>query len=140
MDDQIQKLQVKLRKLNPHETFLYLVWKIHNFNFTFSAFSECHPKGWSICWVLLDHLPPKKDTNLRKAIPAAERLMLTMRFLASDDWQVSLSYLFRMGKKGVSRIVSETSEAIIQVRMTIPIHWAYIHWYVKTCYFALDIN
>ena len=67
-------------------------------------------------------LAQKKDTNLRKAIPAAERLMLTMRFLASGDSQVSLSYLFRMGKKGVSRIVSETSEAIIQVRMTIPIH------------------
>ena len=64
----------------------------------------------------------KKDTNLRKAIPVAESLMLTMRFLASGDSQVSLSYLFRMGKKGMSRVVSETSEAIIQVRMTIPIH------------------
>ena len=38
-----------------------------------------------------------------------------MRFLVSGDSQVSLSYLFRMGKKSVSRIVSETSEAIIQV-------------------------
>ena len=41
--------------------------------------------------------------------------MLTMRFLASGDSQVSLSCLFRMGKKSVSRIVSETSEKIIQV-------------------------
>ena len=41
--------------------------------------------------------------------------MLTMRFLASGDTQVSLSYLIRMGKKSVSRIVSETSEVIIQV-------------------------
>ena len=41
--------------------------------------------------------------------------MLTMPFLASGDSQVSLSYLFRMGKKSVSRTVSETSEAIIQV-------------------------
>ena len=64
---------------------------------------------------LVGPLIQKKDTNLRKAIPAAERLMLTMRFLASGDSQVSLSYLFRMGKKSVSRIVSETSEAIIQV-------------------------
>ena len=38
-----------------------------------------------------------------------------MRFLASGDSQVSLSYLFRMGKKNVSRIASETSEVIIQV-------------------------
>ena len=61
------------------------------------------------CWATY----PKKDTNLRKSIPAAERLMLTMRFLASGDSQISLSYLFRMGNKSVSRIVSETSEAII---------------------------
>ena len=35
--------------------------------------------------------------------------------MTSGDSQVSLSYLFQMGKKSVSRIVSETSEAIIQV-------------------------
>ena len=32
-----------------------------------------------------------KDTNLRKAIPAAEQLMLTMRVFTSGDSQVSLS-------------------------------------------------
>ena len=64
---------------------------------------------------LVGPLIQKMDTGLRKAVHVAERLMLTMRFLASDDSQVSLSYLFRMGKNSVSRIVSETSEAIIQV-------------------------
>ena len=34
--------------------------------------------------------------------------------MASGNSQVSLSYLFRMGKKSVSRIASETSEAIVQ--------------------------
>ena len=63
---------------------------------------------------LVGSLIQKKDTILRKAIPAAERLMLTIRVLASGDSQVSLSCLFRMGEKSVSRIVSETSEAIIQ--------------------------
>ena len=48
---------------------------------------------------LVGPIVQKKDANLRKAIPAAERLMLTMRFLASGDSQVSLSYLFQMGKK-----------------------------------------
>ena len=56
-----------------------------------------------------------KDANLRKAIPAAERLMLAMRFLAAGDSQVSLSYLFQMGKKSLSRIISEPSEVIVQV-------------------------
>ena len=64
---------------------------------------------------LVGPLIQKKDTRFRKAIPATERLMLTLRFLASGDSQVSLSYLFRMGRKSVSRFVSETSEAIIQV-------------------------
>ena len=64
-----------------------------------------------LVWPLIQ----KENKNLRKAIPAVERLMLTMRFLASGDSQVSLLYLFRMVKKSVSRIVSETSEEIIQV-------------------------
>ena len=57
----------------------------------------------------------KKDTNFRKAIPPAQRLMLTLRFLASGDSQISLTYLFRMEKKTVSRIISETSEALYGV-------------------------
>ena len=57
----------------------------------------------------------KKDTNFQKAIPPAQRLMLTLRFFASGDSQISLTYLFRMGKKTVSRIISETSEALYEV-------------------------
>ena len=63
------------------------------------------------CWAAY----PKKDTNLRKAIPTAERLMLTMRFLGSGDSHFSLSYLLQIRKKSATRIVSKTSEAIIQV-------------------------
>ena len=48
---------------------------------------------------LVESLNQKKDTNLRKAISAAERLMLTMQFLVASDSQDSLSYLFRVGKK-----------------------------------------
>ena len=88
---------------------------MENFNLPFSAFPECHPKGWCIPWVLLGHLPKKKDTNVRKAIPTAERLMLTMRFLGSGDSHFSLSYLLQIRKKSATRIVSKTSEAIILV-------------------------
>ena len=58
---------------------------------------------------------PKKDPNLRKSVTAAERFMFTMRFLTSGDSQVSLSFLFRMGKKSMSHIMSETREAIVRV-------------------------
>ena len=77
----------------------------------FTAFSGCHRNEWNIFY----HLLLKKDTNFRKAIPPAQRLMLTLRFLAYGDSQISLTYLFRMGKKTVSRIISETSEALYEV-------------------------
>ena len=93
MDDQIQKLQVKLRKLNPHETFSILSEKYIILILHFRLFPNVTRKVGAFvgsCWATY----PKKDTNLRKVIPAAERHMLTMRFLASGDSQVSLSYLF----------------------------------------------
>ena len=57
----------------------------------------------------------KTDTNFRKAIPAEQRLMLTLRFLASGDSQISLHFQFRMGRKTVSRIIAETTYAIYTV-------------------------
>ena len=68
---------------------------------------------------LVGPLITRQDTNYRKAIPAAERLMLTVRFFASGDPQISFTYLFRMGKKTVSRIISETSRAIHLVLKTV---------------------
>ena len=57
----------------------------------------------------------KHDTAFRKAISPAERLALTLRFLASGESQQSLTFSFRMGKATVSKIISETCDAIIQV-------------------------
>ena len=47
----------------------------------------------------------KKDTSFRKAIPVAERLAVTLRFLASGDSLASLSCLFRMSKQSISTII-----------------------------------
>ena len=57
----------------------------------------------------------KKDTSFQQAIPADERLTLTLRFLASGDSQQSLSFSYRIGKATVSKIVSETCEVIFNV-------------------------
>ena len=57
----------------------------------------------------------KKDTSFRQAIPADERLGLTLRFLASGDSQQSLSFSYRIGKTTVSKIVSDTCEVIFDV-------------------------
>ena len=61
---------------------------------------------------LTGHKLSKKDTRFRKAIPAAERLAFTLRFLASGDSQKSLSFAFRIGTTTVSNIISETCIAI----------------------------
>ena len=57
----------------------------------------------------------KKDTPMRRAITADERLAITLRFLATGDSQQSLSFSFRMGKATISKILTETSDAIYQV-------------------------
>ena len=64
---------------------------------------------------LVGPLIMKHDTRFRKAIPVAERLSLTLRYLASGDSQISLSFLFRIGRKTVSSIISETTYAIAEV-------------------------
>lgn len=56
----------------------------------------------------------KQDTSLRKSISAVERLVVTLRFLASGDAQQSMSYSFRIGKTTLSHIISETCNAIYE--------------------------
>ena len=64
---------------------------------------------------LVKPLIEKKDTKFRKCISAAERLALTLRFLATGDSQQSLSFSFRIGKATVSKIISETCDATYTV-------------------------
>ena len=54
----------------------------------------------------------KKGTKFRKAIPPCERLALTLRFLATGESQVYLSFQFKVGRLTVSKILAETSSAI----------------------------
>lgn len=64
---------------------------------------------------LLTHVGPlltKKPCRSRQPISAAERLMITLRFLATGDSQQTQSFLFRVGRSTVSGIIRETCEAI----------------------------
>lgn len=56
----------------------------------------------------------KMDTNMRECIPAQERLAVTLRYLASGDSFISLSYTFKFSPQTVSRCVQEVCRAIIQ--------------------------
>ncbi|KAF0717263.1 tigger transposable element-derived protein 4-like [Aphis craccivora] len=53
----------------------------------------------------------KNDTNFRKAIPAQDRLAITLRFLATGDSYHSLSYLFKISKQTISKTVREVCKA-----------------------------
>ena len=54
----------------------------------------------------------KTNTRMREAISAAERLTLTLRYLAIGDELQSLSFSYRTGRTTVSHIIKETLCAI----------------------------
>lgn len=54
----------------------------------------------------------KKPCNSRTPISPKERLILTLRFLASGDSQQSQLFAFRLGKTTVSNAIIETTHAI----------------------------
>ena len=64
---------------------------------------------------LVKPLITKEDANYRQSISPAERLALTIRFLATGESQISLSCSFRIGKSTVSKIIAETCDALHRV-------------------------
>nr|XP_022903892.1 uncharacterized protein LOC111416171 [Onthophagus taurus] len=56
----------------------------------------------------------KQDTKMRLAIPPKDRLLVTLRFLATGDSFHSLMYLFRIPVCTIARIVLECCEALYQ--------------------------
>ncbi|CAH1998538.1 unnamed protein product [Acanthoscelides obtectus] len=61
------------------------------------------------------HMIGKKDTQLRRAISVKERFCVALRFFASGDSFVSLSYLFKFSPQTVSRCVFDVCDALISV-------------------------
>ncbi|KAK0137549.1 Protein ALP1-like [Merluccius polli] len=67
---------------------------------------------------LLDKVQPliqRKDTTLRKAITARQRLSVTLRFLATGESFRSLCFQYRIGRSTIGQIVTETCEALCMV-------------------------
>ena len=54
----------------------------------------------------------KKDTRFRKAIPPAERLCLTLHYLAHGGSQQSLSFAYRIAKSTIGNVIDETCLAL----------------------------
>lgn len=64
---------------------------------------------------LVGPLITKQDTNMRNAISARDRLIVTIRFLATGDSYHSLQYLFYIPFNTISVIVPEVCDAIFNV-------------------------
>lgn len=63
-----------------------------------------------------------KNSLNREPIAPAERLAVTLRFLATGDSQQSIAFSFRLGHSTVTKIIEETSEAL----------WSSLADYIKT--------
>lgn len=57
----------------------------------------------------------KEETVMRKAIPAGEKLCLTLRYLATGETFSSLQYMFRIPKNTISKFIIDVCEAIYDV-------------------------
>ncbi|XP_025105282.1 uncharacterized protein LOC112570846 [Pomacea canaliculata] len=65
--------------------------------------------------LLLTRITPhikRQDSNMRECISPGERLAVTLRFLATGDSYHSLSFLYRLGRTTVGKIIPETCKAI----------------------------
>ena len=56
------------------------------------------PESFDYLLLIFGPTIEKKITHLRETLPPAERLAMTLRFLATGDSQASMSYAYRVGK------------------------------------------
>lgn len=61
----------------------------------------------------------KQNTTFREAIPAHERLAVTLRFLATGDSYHSLSYTFKISKQVLSKAIPEVCDAIVDALLDV---------------------
>ncbi|XP_046863316.1 uncharacterized protein LOC124457069 [Xenia sp. Carnegie-2017] len=73
------------------------------------------PESFGVLESLITPLITKKDTNMRRSIPAGERLAVTLRFLATGESYSSLQFLYRIARQTMGRIIPETCDALSKV-------------------------
>ena len=93
-----------------HLLFISYLW--HIFLIYLFRFVCMSPERYDHLLSMIEQSIRRSDTNFRKSISPAERLCITLRFLASGDSQISLTYLFRLGRATISNVVTDTCAAI----------------------------
>lgn len=82
---------------------------------SFKNFMRMSSEDFYYLLSLVSPLIQKEDTCMRKAIPAGEKLALTLRYLATGETFSSLQYIFRIPKNTISTFFLEVCEAIYEV-------------------------
>ena len=73
------------------------------------------PESFDYILSPVSSLISKQTTKPREPISPAERLALTLRFLASGNSQQSMPFCYRVGRQTVSSMIKKTCRAIWQV-------------------------
>ncbi|KAM3909895.1 uncharacterized protein RB166_021521 [Leptodactylus fuscus] len=95
-------------------SFAMLYQELRLFPDKFAKFLRMTPEAFDrLLGMLADHLH-RQDTTMRKAISPTERLVITLRFLATGESFASLHLQFRVGKSTISGIVRSTCHLIWQ--------------------------
>ncbi|XP_049538819.1 uncharacterized protein LOC125953363 [Anopheles darlingi] len=63
---------------------------------------------------LVLHRIQRMNTNMRHPVTARERLMITLRFLATGECYSSLQFLFRVSRQAIGKIVPDVCEALME--------------------------
>ena len=81
----------------------------------FKNFTRMREKKFDRLLKLVTPIITKQSTQLREAIPSEIKLAITLRFLATGDNLMSLSYLFKVSKQFISAMLPDVLKAIIKV-------------------------
>ncbi|KAM4043690.1 uncharacterized protein ACNLHF_013942 [Anomaloglossus baeobatrachus] len=92
--------------------FALLYADLRKFDDKFIAFCRLPQQGFDELLTLLRPKITHADTYMRQAISAEQRLLVTLRFLATGENFSSLHLQFRLGKTTISEIIKETCQAI----------------------------
>ncbi|KAK9976949.1 hypothetical protein ABG768_018770 [Culter alburnus] len=81
----------------------------------FKNFAWLFPTQFHMLKELISPIIQRANTNYQDCLSMGERLMITLRFLATGESFKSLSYQFRVGMSTIQQFVPETCAAIYQV-------------------------
>lgn len=102
---------LKNRQYYTHEK---LLTELRNFERNdFKNFLRMDDECFDEILTLVNPLIKKQNTSMREAIPASQRLSITLRYLATGNTFEDLKFISAISPQSIGNIVIDTCEAII---------------------------